>query len=330
MVTFYDYKQYILYKDIFLQFAKQFAKENLTPYDLLVHNKNLLEAIPILTNYAYQLALSVCHKHTIFNTLELELVFNHRFKIIDTYGMNGYNCDVSTLNTAFIANHISRHTPFKNIQLAILNAPLEYKTKQYKRIQGLEPTKTFVEKAIDQTGQPNNDLQMNVRSYDIKHTQKTTAYYNHILPWTFERVESSGKQHLNNIYDQLLKKPHIMQTLSQIKNDNNVNIHQKFKYWNTFLNENWTYIEHYNIKLPLVIQMTTIPFTPVMPKTMHDLLHIPPNLMENELAVRRAIANSISIVYKKDAAQILANAAKMTNNMISSKLLDNYSLDDVD
>jgi hypothetical protein len=33
-----------------------------------------------------------------------------------------------------------------------------------------------------------------------------------------------------------------------------------------------------------------------MPKTMHDLLHIPLNLMENELAVRRAIANSISIV----------------------------------
>lgn len=113
MIIFVDYKQYIKCKYIFLVVSKQFINKPKNNLEFLQYHKNLVEKDPYLTDYMYQFALTACFEKYIYDSKELEKVFENTFKIKENYFMNGNECNISTLNNAFIINFMAKNTPFK-------------------------------------------------------------------------------------------------------------------------------------------------------------------------------------------------------------------------
>jgi hypothetical protein len=328
-----NYQQYIVCKDIFLRFATQFAKGKMTDFEFFQYHRDLMRDEPEMTNYTCQFALTSCFGRTDYNRRDIEAIFDNKIKIQDTYGLNGDACDISTFNSAVIVDHMYRKTSFKDITITILNPPLEYGTSTYKNVQNQEPVKTLIEKSKMQTGQTNNDILIGDRSYDIKHTQKTSSV-NHVHPWIYERIEKQSNSYFDNLIKSLTDNPNdIAQQLKQyiytIQNNNMLTQIQKVNLVNEYLASNWSNIEKYNILIPLIIPMTTKPFVPKMPKTYHEKLHLTPNVTENHYEARLAIIKSIPIRYKNRAADIFATAREMTEGLIDSTP-NLSSLNDVD
>lgn len=320
--------QYILCKDIFLTFTKQFQTKFPNNVEFLLYHKTLVEKDPFLTHYCYQFALTVCFQGQKYDSREVMQIFDNTFKIKDTYLLNGNECDISTVNSAFIANHIAKFTPFKDLPITLFNAPLEYGTEAYKRAQEKSPTREYVEKSLLQTGQTNNDCALGAVYYDVKHSTRTSITLNHIYPWTYERILLEGPQFLNNLYSQLSLKKDLVsllfsKELLNLKKNNQMSIFEKFDVWNTFLAKNWSLLENKNVQMPLVIQMTSKPFIPLETKNWHAKLHLKSNVIEDEFAARVTVAG-IANMY---GTKYLQNAYEMTHGVINSKLLEDFDFD---
>jgi len=331
MVILYNHHQYILCKDIFLRFSEQFANGRMNDIAFFQYHKELMRQQPELAHFVYQFALTACYKRENYNAHDLVVIFDKKFKIQDVYGMNGFNCDISTLNSAIVVDHMVRMTPFKSIPFTIFNAPLEYGTPFYKRVQATPTVSAYIENSKSQTGQTNNDILIGDRFYDIKHTEKTSSVYNHIYPWTFEKIQNQGQMYVNNLYvylenSNIAYTQKLLPKIKNIKTDSSMTSFEKIKVINEYLSENWLSIEKHNVLLPIIIPMTSKPFVPRMHKNFHERLHIPADVMENQYAARRAACASIDVRYKTKAQQVFATAREMTDGQITSTL-DNENLD---
>lgn len=331
MIILVNPNQYILCKDIFLKFTKQFQTKFPNNVEFLLHHKTLVEKDPFLTNYCYQFALAACFQNQKYDSREVMQIFDNTFKIKDTYLLNGNECDISTINSAFVANHMAKFTPFKSLPITLFNAPLEYKSEVYVRVQQQSPVRESVQKALLQTGQPNNDLTLGDVYYDFKHTSKTTMKLNHIYPWTYERILLEGENYLNNLFDILKQKKdpsflNLSNQLAILKNNKHLSIHKKIEAWNTLLANQWVILEKKSINIPIIIQMTSKPFVPMMSKSLHEKIHLKSNVIEDEFAARVAIAR-IADMY---GPSYLQNAYEMTSGLINSTLLENSNIEEVD
>lgn len=329
MIFLTNYKEYNLTKDIFLSFVRQFHHSFKNDLEFITYHKNLLEQHPQLTHYAYQYALEVLFETKILDSRQIEQIFDHKFKIVDTYGMNGQECDISTLNTAFVINDMFKSSSFNTIPTRIINAPLDYQTSQYYHIQAQNPVKDLVARSRISTGQPNADCMLGDRIYDIKHTTSTTTKLNHILPWTFERVEQHGLQHLNNVYHHLninnTFSRDLAKELYQIKTNSSMSIHEKFDTWNNHLSVNWKELEKRDITVPIVHQITNTPFEKLESRSWHEKIRIPHDVLENKKVACKALAN-IALAY---GDKCIKNAEKVTNGILSTKTAID-PIDDVD
>lgn len=320
MIILSTHKQYILCKDIFLRFAEQFSRGTMNDIEFFQYHKELMRREPEMTNFIYQFTLTSCYKRENYNAHELMRVFDNTFKIKDVYGLNGLDCDISTLNSAIVVDFMVRNTPFKSLPMTILNAPLEYGTPLYKRVQAEATVSKYIEKSKSQTGQTNNDVQIGESLYDIKHTAKTSTVYNHIYPWTAEQIEDRGQHYVNNLYTSLKNHNNLFardmaEELFKLKNNLSITPLKKIQIINDYLNKEWISIEKQSILVPIVIPMTLKPFTPRMPKTCHEQLHIQANVTENHAAWA-----SIDIRYKSNLKQVFHAANEMTNGLINSTL----------
>lgn len=330
MIFLKDYNQYNLCKDIFMTFVGQLKTKPLNSVEFLMKQRELIANDPALTNYIYQYALSITYEKKILDSREIEAVFNNQFKIKEPYGMNGSDCDISTLNSAIVIDHMKKHTSFKDLPFTIFNAPLEYGTELYYRAQEKPITKEYVMKSKAYTGQPNADIAIGDRIYDIKHTEKTSAILNHLMPWTYERIQNEGYQFLTNQKAILENNKHQMaedlaKTLEKILQEKKLNIHQKFEVWNQELSANWVTLEKTNIALPIVVQMTQVPFRPAHSKGLHEKIHIKADVLENKLSARKAIYG-ICEVY---GPNYVKNAIEASLGVLNSTLSQDFT-DDVD
>jgi hypothetical protein len=315
MIILADYSQYIKCKDIFLCFAKQFTIKHPNSIEFLLYHKKLLETNPQLTDYIYQFALTSCYSNNVYDSRELETVFNHTFKIKDMYNMNGSECDITTLNTAFVLNHMAKNTPFKKLPLTIFNAPLEYGTDFYYQNQKQALTNEYIQKALKTTGQPNNDCSIGGIYYDIKHKQELKMKLNHILPWTYEQVEQQGSSFLANLYAILsANKEHLAQELSKklivLIQAKNITNKTKIEIWNKILHDNWLSLQKTELTFPIIIPMTQQIYKPIMSKSLHNQLHLDNDVVENSLAARKAIAGVTTNIWGFNA---LKNAEIITS-----------------
>lgn len=329
MIFLTNYKEYNLTKDIFLSFVRQFNNSFKSDLEFITYHKNILEQHPQLTHYAYQYALEISFETKILDSRQIERVFEKKFKIVDTYGMNGGECDISTLNTAFVLNDMVKYSPFKNLTMRIMNAPLSYQTPLYYHIQGQSPVKDLVTRSRISTGQSNADCMLGDRIYDIKHTTSATTKLNHILPWTFDRVEQDGAQHLNNVYSHLKKgntySQDLAEELDEIRKNASTSIHEKFNEWNEFLLYQWKNLEKEDITVPIVHQITNTPFEKLESRSWHEKIRIPHDVLENKEVACKALAN-IALAY---GDKCIKNAEKATNGILSTKTAID-PMDDVD
>lgn len=331
MICLKDYKQYNLCKDIFFRYVQQFKFKTLSDYDFFLYHRELLKQQPELTNYAYQFALYASFDNTkIFSTKDLEKAFNNTFKVKDVYHMNGYTCDITTLNSAIIFDSMRNQGFFTKIPIILVNIPLEYGTSLYKSTQAHACVKTFINQSFSQTGQTNCDALIGDRCYDIKHMQESTTIHNHILPWTYEQISFKGSQHMANILHNLRKNNNryaqeMASELQDILKNTNISINQKINIWNTYLSNNWMDLEKHDIKIPIIIQMTSTSFVPITPKRLMEKVHVDSDTLECAEAARKSIAAVLLTM----GPLYMENATKATNGIINSTLIQ-HNIEEID
>jgi hypothetical protein len=330
MIILKDYNQYILCKDHFLRFCKIFVENPKNDFDFFKKQAFLLRENPELLHYAYQFAFESSFNNRIFNARDLEKAFDNKFKIKDMYQMSGSDVDASTFNTAIVVDFMINHTPFKKIPITVCSTPLDYKSDMYQEAKKQKATSIYIEQSQKMTGQTNAELYLGDIIYDIKNIKKTTTKLNHVLPWTYERIEKDGLQYLNNLSAALEKSPlklarYLGTQVTTIKNNNELSSEEKIDLWNSHLANNWIELEKQEIPLPIVIPITRKPFTPYMSKVLHNKIHLDMDTLETKTAACKSIAHVLSFY----EPHFMVNAEKMTNGFINSTLLTN-TMEEVD
>jgi hypothetical protein len=323
MVYLTDWKQYLICKDILVKFCHHFKtlpKNNLA---FIMAQKDMIKINPELSSYFYQFLLEAAyHKKQLYDS-DILLAFESKFGIKDIYNMNGGISDISTLNSAFVISHIINTTSFKKIPFTIYSTPLEYKSEGYELSQKNLKIQKIIELSRKTTGNTNCDVALGHRLYDIKHIEKDSINKNHILPWTYEKIEEKGLNHLQNLLGQLsLRNDKLKDYLLCIIKDKKLSIGDKIMAWNVIIEERYDKIP-VDYKLPIVIPMTNKPYTPIVSKNVREEYHIPNDIAHNPDSARLAICgvlNKWDPIYKK-------NAMIMTENGLP---FDNKSFDDVD
>jgi len=330
MIILKDYNQYILCKDHFLRFCKIFVEKPKSDLEFFKKQASLLRENPELIHYAYQFAFESSFDNRIFNARDLEKAFDNKFKIKDMYQMSGSDVDASTFNTAIVADFMINHTPFKKIPITICSTPLDYKSEMYQNAKKQETTAIYTAQSQKMTGQTNAELYLGDIIYDIKNIKKTTTTLNHVLPWTYERIEKDGLQHLHNLKAQLEKSSltlasNLVTQITTIKDNNQLSSEEKIDLWNSYLAKNWTQLEKQELPLPIIIPITRKPFTPYMSKALHNKIHLDVDTLETKTAACKAIAHILSF----HDPQVMVNAEEMTHGLINSTQVLN-TMEEVD
>ena len=328
MIVLVDWKQYIICKEIFI-FCDQFKKKPTTDFNFLIDQKELLLKEPQLTSYFYQFLFESAYHKKKFNNYDIVAAFDNQFKIQDIYNLNGSMSDAATINTAFIAHHIATKSLFKNLPVTIISNPLDYKSQNYTLLKKYQEIQDFRDLSQKRTGQPNCDLLLNDRHYDIKHTTKENITKNFIYPQTFDTIEKNGLQHLKNLYYYLSNKKtfnkDLLYKLHLIINEKNLTNYQKNNLWNELLADNMKQIPK-ELSIPIILNMTNKPFSNIIPKEVRESYQISYDVVDNHFAARKAISGVLNkwdnIQYKKNAMIMTENGLPFLFNVDESLNLD--------
>jgi hypothetical protein len=158
--------------------------------------------------------------------------------------------------------------------------------------------------------------------------KKKSVLYNHLMPWTYERIQNEGYLFLTNLQAVLAKHSNpiavkFSKQLHLILKEKNLNNEQKVEYWNKFIMSNWHDLEKTDIPLSLIVQITQKPFQPVYTKKLYEKVHLESDILENKLSAKKAIIGICKIY----GPIHVKNAIESSLGVLNSTLDENFETD---